>query len=496
MTFARQPAGQSRFAAEVWPALKQVLWIIAIFAVTEVAALAHLGAVARLAFMGGALMLALHYWRRSPWLYLTLVFWFWTVTPLARRLIDYSTAFDSKNIVLVTPSMVSFLIILTLSKSRRLGTQPEAIGANCVIVAVLYGLAVSFLNGQIFAGAVGAMDWLAPVLYFFYILENTDRIGEAEPALRNFLIFNGIFITGYGLIQVWQPFAWDTAWGIASGMVTSDEVRDLSGFRPFSTLNENGVLAFWLGTLVILSLHFRNILSLMVIPAEALLLLMTNVRSVLASALFSIMVASLIGGPRVSRGMLTIGAGALVVAVSFGSLNPALVDRLAERYGSINHLQDDDSALTRAVIWRQTPQLIDDHPWGLGIGALGRGASLNNNADLVSVDFGALATYLSLGWVFGTVYLGGLFMTIGLAIWRAQRGKNPAAVACAAAALGMVLLMFVVNIVGLSGAIMWVFAGFAVAFSKVPVSNGVLAMAPGERLARKRSMLTPSGSRG
>jgi hypothetical protein len=338
------------------------------------------------------------------------------------------------------------------------------------------------------------MDWLAPILYYFYILEHTDQIGQAEVDLRSFLIINGILITAYALFQSWQLPEWDSAWGIASGMADAREINGSGTFRPFGTMNETGVLAFWVATLIVLSLHFRTVVSLLLLPAQALLLLLTNDRSVSVGALVCVVIASLIGGARVSRGLLTVGIAAIVLVVAFGSLNPATVRHLTDRYTSFGRLQEDDSAHVRSEIWRSTPELIDNHPWGLGIGALGRGAVVSNNADLVSVDFGLLAVYLSLGWIFGTLHLSGLFLTVALSLWRAQRGKNPAAVACAAAALGMLLQIFILNVIGLSGAIMWVFAGFAVTFSERRVLGEEALSITTEGLAGEPLLSSSGGS--
>jgi hypothetical protein len=212
---------------------------------------------------------------------------------------------------------------------------------------------------------------------------------------------------------------------------------------------------------------------------------------VLGTLVLSLCFAAVIGGPRISRGLLALGGAIIVLGLVFGSLNPAVVDHLVARYSSLTELQYDDSALTRAEIWRHTPQLIDRYPVGLGLGAIGRGAAVSNNVDLVSVDFGVLGIYLSLGWVAGSFYIISLLTSVATAVWSAWRSRDAAATAFAAVAIGMTAILPSMNVVGFGGAILWLSAGLATALGlrsgrgrpNVAISRGIIPGAS-RRLAR------------
>jgi hypothetical protein len=302
-----------------------------------------------------------------------------------------------------------------------------------------------------------------------------------------FLILNGCVTTAYALLQVWQPPAWDVAWALNSG--TDNAVTVETQWRVFGTLNSVGVFAPWMVTLLVLSLHFRGILSVVILPAAGLLLLLTGVRSALVSLLLSLGVAAAIGGWRISGGLLSLGTAMIMLGLAFGSFNPDVADRLVMRYGSLTELQYDDSALTRAEIWRHTPEMIDSHPYGMGLGAIGRGAVVASNFDFVSIDFGVLAIYLSLGWVAGTIYIFSMVAAVATGVWHALRSKDPAAVVCAAASVGIVSLLPIANVVGFQGATLWLSAGLATALGmrsdrqrKAAVSLGQVCLGPSRRI--------------
>ena len=444
--------------------VRQALLVASIFAITGALAWVGPGNAARLLFMGCALGAAAWYQRRCPWLYLTLTFWFWTLTPFIRRVIDYRAGFDAMNIILATPNMMTLLMLRDILRSRQLPRHRETLIGLMLLLPALYGLMVNLVQGQIFSGAVGAADWIAPLLYVFYLIEKAPVVGQAEPHLRGFITLNTLIVTGYGLYQFWMPPIWDVTWALSTGEFSPAELAP-GHFTVFSTLNAPGVLAEWLGALILLSMYFRTRLTPVLLPALTLLLLFTHNRSVTGGVLLSLGVASLLGGGRMVNNLGRLFGAMVILLIVIASLDPSVSTSVIERFSSVGALRTDDSALTRLSIWAGAPALIDAHPLGMGIGALGRGAVVSGNDDLVSIDAGPLAIYLSLGWIAGTLYLLGMLAVLAQALRIARRLRSSAAITFAAAALCSLMELPFVNIFGFAGAVLWLTGGFVMAYS-------------------------------
>jgi hypothetical protein len=460
---ARRSAAAWRTSSGLAPSILQFLVVAAIFGVTAGLAWTGLGSPARLLFMATAVAAAAWYHRRSPWLYLTLTFWFWTLTPFIRRVIDERAGFDPMNIILGTPNVMTLFMVPDLLRSRDLLHRREALIGLMLLVPVGYGLMINLVQGQIAGAAVGAADWLAPLFYYFYLIDKAPSVGDAEPHLRGFLTLNTLVVVGYGLNQFWNPPTWDLRWALFSGMLGANEAT-AEGARVFSTLNSQGPLAEWLGALILLSLYFRTRLTMILLPATGILLLLSYVRSVTVGVLLGLAVVTFLGGRRMVSGLGRVVVAIAAIGIIVASLDQTVGDALIARFSSLGALQNDTSALVRLSIWSNTPALIDAHPFGMGIGALGRGAVLSGKDALIDIDSGPLAIYLCLGWVAGTVYLLGMFTIVGQAVANAIRVQMPAALAFTAAAVCSVSILPFTNIDGFAGCVLWLCSGFALGY--------------------------------
>jgi hypothetical protein len=215
----------AELAARRRPAAMPVAWAAGLsglvaLVVAVTAAFARAGAIDRAFFVAAALASGVYYLRRSPFLFLTLAFWFWTVTPLARRLVDFSTGFDPVNWMLATPNLLSMLMLGDILSSRDLPRRRETIPGLLLLLPVVYGACVSLVQGQIMPAAAAAADWVPPLLYYFFVIAHWRRIGEAEAPFRRFLLINGSFTALYGIVQYVSPLPWDVAWVTASQMTS------------------------------------------------------------------------------------------------------------------------------------------------------------------------------------------------------------------------------------------------------------------------------------
>ncbi|MDO9713362.1 hypothetical protein [Paracraurococcus lichenis] len=433
-------------------------------AVTEVLSRVGLGPFGRLFYIGAGVAIAAYYVKRSPWLFLTATFWFWTITPLARRLIDYHAGFDAVNIVLATPNVMSLFMLRDILFRHELLRLRAALSGLFLLLPVLYGIAVSFVRGDIVPGAVAAADWVTPLLYYFYLLAQWQQIQKAEPHFRVFLTLNMIVVAGYGLSQYFGPAPWDAAWVRDAGMQMLGQPVPY-GLRPFSTLNFPGHLAVWLATLLLFALHFRTKLMLVLSPAVGALLLLTLVRGALGILAVGICSAILFTRAGTLR---TVVSAIVLVALVTSSLGtgmflvfPEAANRVERRLNSMGHLDEDYSAQERAAIYSTLPAVVDDHPFGLGVGAIGRGATVSSKAAMVTVDSGPLAIYLTLGWIAGSIYLAGVLALVVQTVVAARSASSQDALVMAAVVVAHATGYAFSNIVGFDGAITWMCAGYA-----------------------------------
>jgi hypothetical protein len=441
------------------------------------------GAIARPLFMVSALVFSVQGKRRSPWLYLSASLWIWLSTAFVRRMIEWHSGFNPTDIVLVTPNLTALLIVPDILRSKGLLTRRGAGYPLLLTGCVLYGLCVSFVRGDVLGGAIAAADWLIPLLYLFLFICNAERIDEAEAHVSAFLTLSVIFVVPYSLYQYFLMPAWDAAWMINADMGSAGKPLPM-GSRVFGPLNNPGVLAIWAATCIVWLSHFRNRLLTIATPLLFLVVALSFVRSVYGSLTLAIVIGTLLG-----RG----GFGRLLVLVSFSGLigygvlaaaNPIVADQIVTRLQTVQDLSSDPSAQDRQEVYTETPKLIDQNPFGAGIGSQGRGNAAHggrHEASLVNIDSGPLSVYLALGWIAGTLYIVGMFVLQGRALLSARRSNSPVASAMAAAAICSLAIFPFINVVQFSGVILWICLGFVLA---VEIRASTPAQAPARQILR------------
>jgi hypothetical protein len=453
------PARTSAAASET---LGQLAAVSSVAALCILLAMVHLAALARPLYPLAALGLALHYRRQSPFSYITLTLWFWSVSPFVRRVVDYFSSFSTTDLVIVTPNILCGVMIWELVTGRGLLRRREAALSAIALACVSYGLIVSFARGEVAPGLISAADWFCPIAYCFFFLSHVDTIDDAEKYFVAFIPVNVAIVVAYGFYQYVNPLPWDVQW-VADSQMNNIGVAVPFGLKPFSTLNDPGLCAVWLSALVLLSLHFRNSMTVLTLPAALLLLPLTLVRSVTASALLGFVVALFLGRGRMAKSGFTVLLCVAVAAGMLTLLDPRAGNALVKRFSTIGNLGNDQSARVRTEIYATAPDVIATHPLGLGIGALGRGALTSTSESYPVMDSGPLAIYLALGWFAGTLYLMAFFGVTAQAMMAALDCGSPPALALAAAAASGASVILFTNLVGLQGVPIWLASGYAVA---------------------------------
>ena len=316
---------------------RQFLLIAALVALISLLAAVHLVAVALPLYVLVALILAVRAIRKSPWDYLTLSLWFWSISPFVRRVVDYYGGFQSQSIILITPNVLAMLMIPALLTSTELLKRRETIPGALLLGPVLCGLAVSFFKGEIFPGIIACIDWVIPLLYYFYLVDLMPRIHEGEAHFKAFVPLNLGVIGIYGVYQCFNVPAWDMEWVMNVKMFTMAGTSDVFKIKPFSMLNSPGTCAAWVSTLILLSLHFRNRLSVVVLPAALFFLTLTQVRANLGAVVFGLGIALFSGQKQIVKSLLMFVAVAAVVLGTLSALDPRIAESLAGRLGTVGN---------------------------------------------------------------------------------------------------------------------------------------------------------------
>jgi hypothetical protein len=446
-------------------ALKQMLLIAALIGGTWLLAEVHRASVARPVFVAGATAIAIFYIRHSPWQYLTAVLWIWTISPFVRRVVDYYGGFQDANIVLLTPYVVTLFMLKSILTSRELPRRPEAGTGMLLLGPTFYGLGVSLVKGAIFAGALSALDWLIPLLFYFYLIALTPRIDEAEAHFRAFIPLNMLVVIGYGLYQYYYPPPWDLRWVAEIRAFILPAGGGHVQLKLFSVLSGPGICAIWVGALILLSMHFRTWLSVLVLPPAILFLGLTQVRLTAGAVVLGLAVAAFFGEGRVRRSVGGVIAAMVAAAAAIAILDPTTSDGVISRFATVYDLQNDGSALAREELYRTSPALIDDYPLGQGIGALGKGAGIGASANAVGMDSGVLAPFVAFGWIAGMIYILGFFTVAGQACLAAKSSRSPAVLALAIVAVTCLAESLFTMMIGLQGIVIWFSAGYASAIA-------------------------------
>ncbi len=473
--------------------LRQTAAIIGLILLVAAMSFAHAGSAARLVYLAASLIGAWIYARRSPWLVITWAFWLWCVTALARRLIEWPANFNPQDMVLVAPSLPVLVMIPDILMARGLIRRPAIIAGLGVMLPILYGLLNSLARGQVYPGAVSATDWVMPIFYYFYIVTHGDKLDAFEGHMRPFLALNLTFVTAYGLYQFMFMTPWDQYWLDSAGLYDTSTITDPTQNRVFGSFNEEVYLAIWVGwSLIAMGKYFTRV-QVVVAPLAVFLMVVTLVRSVYLSTALAFVALVLVSPPKnLLKTGFTAAIGIALMLALFAVLDPGVAERVSDRFVSIGSPSTDISANVRRQIWADTPAQIAAAPFGLGIGAIGRGA-VAAGTQYTIIDSGVLGSYLALGWVAGTLYFFSQASMTLLALLGAKRHRSREAAVMAAASLVVLGLTPFSMVIGFSAVLLWVSLAVATERNVQRKLAPAQTIAPGRPGAPSASGLRPRG---
>jgi hypothetical protein len=401
-------------------------------------------------FPVGAVLTGLFLYFRYPILYSGFVWWIWFLAAFLRRIVDWRSGFTDPSPILLTPFLVSLISVIGL-----LGTLPNSYRNRSYVftfpfITILYAFLIGIVNFSIPISMLSWFEWVSPVVFgSFYFLNWRDYPIYSKHIQKVFLLY--VLVSGiYGIYQYLVAPEWDRLWLISTNMLSIGRPEPL-GIRVWSIMHSPGV--FGPAMMAGLLLLFTNTNPLW-IPAMAvgyLSFLLCLVRSSWIGWIvgaFSL-VASLKPKLRFRFALIVIiGLTCVIPLITIEPFSSVILPRLQ----TFSNLSEDGSGQDRQDIYSET------------IGSavtnfLGNGLNKSNG-----FDSGLLTMLLSLGWFGSIVYLGSIILILVQVGQSKYIGRDAFASAARSIVLGIAIqLIFGSSMLGLSGTILWSFAGLSLA---------------------------------
>jgi hypothetical protein len=441
--------------AAAWP---QLLFVTIVIGMLSVRAMAPL----RVVYPILALVIALRLQQVSVAAYVSFVFWLWFLSPLVRRIADYYGGWQDQSLILLTPYLVSALVLTRVIDwaLHPHAPRPRVAGMSVLLLAAA-GVALGVPFGvfkSVNAAMVEMLNYFLPLLFGWYVATSGDHAQDIGRALSATFSRAAVVIGGYGVYQFTAAPPWDANWIINTEMTTVGAPEPF-GIRVFSTMHSPGVLGFFLvfGLALWIARPVASGLPGAALSAATLVLSLVRSAWLAFAATTILVVASLKPKQQVKA---IVFATAMTLVTGAFVLTPEMSQIFGNRFSTMQRLDDDESAVSR---WQGHVAMLDfivREPLGLGVGQL----DPTIETYLSMRDSVFVGILVQSGLVGGILYLMGL-AGLTLQLWRYYRhALTPEGRAFACVGLGMLPASFlgVIN-AGPVGFCLWTIGGLALA---------------------------------
>ncbi|MFO8100171.1 MAG: hypothetical protein R6T83_11205 [Salinibacter sp.] len=389
----------------------------------------------------------------NPPLYLGFVWWVWFLSPFIRRLADYQLGtftHPKEALILLAPFAVTGLCLFTVFRYGRVLLRLYAVPFGLCMLGVLYGFLVGLPLMGPFDATISLLEWITPLLLGFHVLVLWRQFPEHRRIIRTTFIVGAFVLGTYALIQFFFMPGWDRLWMTGSKMNSIGQPEPFE-VRVFSMLNAPGPLATTLVPGLLLLFESRTLMGKLTAIPGYVGFLLTLVRSAWGAWMVGMLylVWRLTGRLRIRLLALTVVMAIAVVPVAMMSEISEVTGDRVETLGSIG---DDGSLSAREDMYRTATIDALINPLGEGLGS-------------EIFDSGFVTILWQLGWVGGSLYLGGLIWLLWSAVL-SPRAVLPDqfTIILAATVLGYFAnLAFGTVHVEIAGCVMWSFLGLIVA---------------------------------
>lgn len=426
------------------------LAIVAFVLLTMLTIVVGAGRILNLAFPIGATAVGLFLYFRYSILYIGFTWWIWFLTPLVRRLADYQAGhFTEPSPILLAPYLVTLITLLTLWRHFPSAYKQGKLPFVLAIVSVFYGYLLGLIRVSPLKATVELLEWIAPILLGFYLYVHWQNYPIYRQNLQRVFVWGVLVTGGYGIFQFLVAPAWDCFWIINADMNSIGRPAPLE-IRVWSTMNAPGPFAsFMVAGLLLLFLN-KGVLKLPAMTAGYLSFLLSLVRSGWGAWFLGLLILASSMKLKFQVRIIATALAIAIMVVPLATVEP-FAGVLQTRFETFSNLEEDGSGEARKEMYSQQLGPALTTVVGKGIGSPG-------------FDSGFINILLSLGWLGGSFYLGGLLMLFYQLFQGCKRQIDPFTNVCRSIATPLfIALLFGSFMMGIPGALLWGFLGMGMA---------------------------------
>mgnify|MGYP003406546248 CR=1 FL=1 len=415
------------------------------------------GKVLNLTFPVISFFIGIFFYFRYPIAYVSFVWWMWFLTPLVRRLADWTSGFTEPSPILLAPLLVTLIssitLILRLPKSYKYNGLPFL----CCLASVFYGFLIGLIQNSTVTTITDFLGWVSPIFLGFHLFASWQDYPQYCQSIKK-IFFWGVLVMGvYGIYQYLVAPDWDRLWLNSIDVVTFGNPEPL-GIRVWSTMHSPQPFAAAMMAGLILLFTGRGNLRYVAAGVGYLSFLLSLARSGWLSWLVGMLIFfSSLKASLQMRLIISIVIASLVV-IPLITIEP-FSSVISSRLESVSDFGD-GSLQGRLTGYENFVGLVLTQFLGKGLGsemAFGMG----------SRDSGILTMLYSLGWVGTIPYLAGIVLLLLKTFQVSQRHFDPFVTACLAISVGsLAQIGFNVATSGIIGTVLWGFLGMAMAANK------------------------------
>lgn len=433
-----------------------------LFVVLLLLGLSPLGRLLNYLFTPAMMVMGLALLYLRPVSYLGFTMWVWMLTPFYRRLSDVHGGYTDASLVMLAPIAVTACCGLAIASNIRRGS-PKALWPYIGLMAVvIYGFFSGALQNGLPAATLALLNWVLPILFALHILTLQEEAGEKARQIMLAMVWGGLIIGVYGLIQYLILPAWDAEWmrGSALESIGAPIPRMV---RVFSTLNSPGPYAQFVSASALIAIATRSRMRWGSIVFSLVGLLLSLVRAAWGSWAIALVMLFFWSNVRQKIAFAATALAAILVITPAIAFSP-LGETINARFATLSNASSDTSYIERVDLYRRFSSTALSSIAGVGLGRTGViSARLSGQSpDAVdatnNIDSGVLEIFYTFG-LLGAVFLA-MFGAIYVTSWPDR--SNPYGVATMVVAISCAPLVFFGNpLTGASGMLLYPFVALA-----------------------------------